>query len=1194
MSDKFQFWIDRGGTFTDIVAVHPDGHVTSHKYLSENPGQYDDAALFGMRDIMGLSGDAPFPSAQVASIKMGTTVATNALLEREGERTLFLTSLGCRDIVRIGDQRRPKLFELDVKATLPGQLYERVEEVAERLSADGEVITPLDESACRLALIKAHNDGLKAVAIGFLHAYLDPAHEDRAAEIAREVGFEQVTTSTGAARLVKFLPRAETAIADAYLSPILYRYIRRVEKDVGNTPLYFMQSSGGVARAGHFSGKDAILSGPAGGIVGAAESAAAAGFKNIVSFDMGGTSSDVAHYSGTYERANETEVAGVHLKVPMLDIHTVAAGGGSICSYKDGAYRVGPQSAGAYPGPACYGNGGPLTVSDCNLIVGHLQASTMPRVFGPKGNAALDMAAALARAEDVARQIEAATGQCPSAAELAFGFLQVANEHMSRAIKKISVERGHNIKTHAMVAFGGAGGQHATSLAGQLGISTVLVHPLAGVLSALGIGLARTRTVIRQSVGRALDPSGIKSAAAKLDELSVTANDSLESQGVAVGDVDIHRILHLRYQGSDTALEVAAGTIEELRRAFERAHLQLFGFVQPDVEIIIEAVEVEAASGTVETPALLSQSDAHAQHANGQIYNGHAYIDAPIIARAAMTHIVDGPAIIADAHGTTLVGEGWQAQLLIDGSLRLDHVSKATSNAADTALDPVLLEIFNNRFMGVAEQMGATLERTAHSVNMKERLDFSCAVFDAHGGLVANAPHMPVHLGSMGESVASVAKRNNGKLKPGDAIMLNDPYHGGTHLPDVTVVMPVFLDGDTAPSYFVASRGHHADIGGTTPGSMPSNSVHIDEEGVLLDNVYLLREGILQEDDVRQRLLSARYPARNPDQNLADLKAQIASCDKGIRELRRMCDEFGRQVVSAYMHHVQDNAENAVRRLLATLQGGQCRYPLDNGAVICVAVDVDNNARTATIDFTGTSPQMQGNYNAPKAVTGAAVLYVLRALVGEDIPLNAGCLAPIKMIVPEGSLINPTPPAAVVAGNVETSQAMTNCLLLALGKLGASQGTMNNFTFGNDRVQYYETIAGGSGAGDGFDGASATQVHMTNSKLTDVEILEKRYPVRVVSHALRANSGGSGNWSGGNGTSRVVEFLEDMQVSILSGHREIPPPGCLGGTPGGVGVNRVIRGDGREEQLGGTVSLSVYMGDKICIDTPGGGGYGGQ
>jgi 5-oxoprolinase (ATP-hydrolysing) len=1195
MNNKYQFWIDRGGTFTDIVAVNPDGTTSSHKYLSENPDHYDDAALFGMRQIIGVAEGAPFPASQVEAIKMGTTVATNALLERCGERTIFLTTKGFGDAIHIGDQRRPQLFALDVKATQAGDLYDQAVEIDERMAADGEIITPLDTGACRALLVKARGDGFNSIAIGFLHAYKNPAHEDAAAQIATELGFEQITTSAKAIALMKFVPRCETAIADAYLSPVLYRYIRKLEAAVAGTPLYFMQSNGGVARSGFFRGKDAILSGPAGGIVGAVECAKAAGYNDIISFDMGGTSSDVAHYSGGFERTEESLVAGIRLKVPMLDIHTVAAGGGSICSFRDGSYRVGPASAGARPGPACYGLGGPICVSDCNLVVGHLRADTIAHVFGPAGNAPLDIEAARNGLRAIADKIEAATGKRPTPDNIAHGFLEVANEHMSRAIKKISVERGHNIKTHVMVAFGGAGGQHAAKLAERLGVNRVLVPPMAGVLSALGIGLARTRNIHKKAVEVALDPAGLQIAAQVIEGLQASATKSLIGQGVRDDQQSQRQRLYLRYQGSDTALAVANGDLPALIMAFEGAHKQLFGFIQPGTPITIEAGEVEALGPSHHLPAaILSGGGSASAPTAGKFYDGLVWLEAPLLSRAGLHAgiILDGPAMIADDHGTNILPQGWRATVLGCGSLLMERAGGTTKHASETELDPVLLEIFNNRFMGVAEEMGAILERTAHSVNMKERLDFSCAVFDTAGQLVANAPHMPVHLGSMGESVRTVAERNKGKLVRGDAIMLNDPYHGGTHLPDITIVMPVFLDDDEKPSYFVASRGHHADIGGITPGSMPSESSHLEEEGVMLDNVALLRAGALQDENVRALLAGGKYPARNVDQNMADLKAQVASCEKGIGEMQRMADEFGRDVVAAYMLHVQNNAEEAVRKVIEQLEDGAATYPLDNGAVIKVAITINREARTARIDFTGTSPQMTGNFNAPTAVTSAAVLYVFRAMVGEDIPLNAGCLIPLEIIIPKSSLLNPDPPAAVVAGNVETSQAITNALLLALSKLAASQGTMNNFTFGNGRYQYYETIAGGSGAGHGFDGASATQVHMTNSRLTDPEVLEWRYPVRLMRFSLRRGSGGGGCWCGGDGTIREILFHEDMEVAILASHRDVPPPGCNGGQPGMAGINRIIRADGTIQTLKGTVTLAVASGDIIRIDTPGGGGYG--
>ncbi|WP_428422517.1 hydantoinase B/oxoprolinase family protein [Methylibium sp.] len=1244
---RWQFWIDRGGTFTDVIGRAPDGRLHTAKLLSENPGQYPDAAVEGVRRLLGLPAGAAITAAQVECVKMGTTVATNALLERKGEPTLLVTTRGFRDALRIAYQARPKLFERHI--VLPELLYRRVVEAAERIGAHGEVVEPLDEAALRERLWAAFDAGLRACAIVFMHGYRYPQHEAAAARVAREVGFTQVSVSHEVSPLMKFVSRGDTTVVDAYLSPILRRYVERVAAQMPGVPLYFMQSSGGLAQADRFQGKDAVLSGPAGGIVGMVRTALEAGHERVIGFDMGGTSTDVSHYAGEFERAFETQVAGVRLRAPMMSIHTVAAGGGSIVRFDGARLRVGPESAGADPGPACYRRGGPLTTTDANLLLGRLQPAHFPAVFGPRGDEPLDAEPVVRRFGVLAQQITQATGRATLAEDVAAGALQIAVANMANAIKRISVARGHDVSGYTLQCFGGAGGQHACAVADALGMERVFIHPLAGVLSAYGMGLADQTAMREAAVERRLDAEGLAAAAARLDALAAEARTELAAQGVAAGRIDVLRRVHVRYEGTDTALVLADGDERALRDRFEAAYRQRYAFLMAGKPLVIEAVSVEAVGageplpaglamdGSPHRPAPLAMVRMHVP-ADGDAADG--WRDAGLYQREALQPgaRIDGPAVIAERNGTTVVEPGWQARLTARGALELARVRpRALRHAIGTVVDPVRLEVFNNLFMNIAEQMGLRLQNTAHSVNIKERLDFSCALFDGAGELIANAPHMPVHLGSMSESIKTVIARNPG-LTPGDVFVLNDPYHGGTHLPDITVVTPVFLEPPSPrrgegggegpadrsphpnplpegegvepraegakPVFYVASRGHHADVGGITPGSMPPFSRSIDDEGVLLDNFRLVEGGPaprLREAELLAALGAGAHPARNPQQNLADLRAQIAANEKGAQELRALVAQVGLATVQAYMQHVQDNAEESVRRVITVLAAsighGRFTLPLDNGAQITVQVSVAAGARSATIDFSGSSAQQGNNFNAPKSVTMAAVLYVFRTLVGDDIPLNAGCLKPLRVIVPEGSLLNPRPPAAVVAGNVETSMCVTNALYGALGAMAASQCTMNNFTFGNARHQYYETLSGGSGAGPDFDGTAVVQTHMTNSRLTDPEVLEFRFPVRLESYAIRRGSGGAGRHCGGDGGVRRLRFLESMTASILSNGRRVPAFGLAGGAPGALGVNRVERAPdgplrGRVEVLEHLGSVEMARGDVFVIETPGGGGYG--
>ncbi|MEP7154539.1 MAG: hydantoinase B/oxoprolinase family protein [Betaproteobacteria bacterium] len=1199
--NQWQFWIDRGGTFTDIVARRPDGSLETHKLLSENPEQYADAALAGIRHLLDIPGTDPIPVARIAAVKMGTTVATNALLERKGEPTVLFTTRGLRDQLRIAYQNRPRIFDREIK--LPELLYSQVFEVDERIGACGEIVCALDEDATRKLLQTAYAQGYRAIAIVFMHGYRYTQHERRVAELARESGFTQVSTSHQVSPMMKIVSRGDTTVVDAYLSPILRRYVDRVAADLPDTRVMFMQSNGGLTDAQKFQGKDSILSGPAGGIVGMVKTAAAAGFEKIIGFDMGGTSTDVSHYAGELEREFDTQVAGVRMRAPMMSIHTIAAGGGSILHFDGQRYRVGPDSAGANPGPACYCRGGPLTVTDCNVMLGKIQADYFPRVFGPEGNGALD--ARIVREKFVAMELEIrkATGKPQTPEEVAEGFLRIAVANMANAIKFISVQRGHDVTEYTLCCFGGAGGQHACLVADELGMTRVYIHPLAGVLSAYGMGLADITSMREKAVELPLVPATMDKLQAELDSLSAMAMTEVAAQGVLSDNIIVKQRVHVRYEGTDSALIVNFGSIDDMRGEFDAAYKKRFSFLMTQRGLVAEAVSCEAIGLTDTVPATEPAADAGAKHGEPVAHVGMnlsgSSIEAPVFVCEQLRpgQHVDGPAIIAEKNATTVVEPGWQAEVTALNHLVLTRVvPRAITYAAGTTADPVMLEVFNNLFMSIAEQMGLRLANTAYSVNIKERLDFSCALFDAEGNLIANAPHMPVHLGSMGESIKTIVRKNAGRMKPGDVYVLNDPYNGGTHLPDVTVVTPVFSDDGTEIIFYVGSRGHHADIGGITPGSMPPFSKTVEDEGVLLDNVKLVDGqadgGTMLEADMRARLAGARYPARNPDQNIADLRAQIAANEKGVQELRRMVAHFGLPVVRAYMQHVQDNAEESVRRIIGTLHDGEFAYEMDNGAVIQVKVTIGADKRSAIIDFTGTSAELESNFNAPSAVVYAAVLYVFRMLVDSDIPLNAGCLKPLTIIIPEGSMLNPRPPAATVAGNVETSQCITDALIGALGVMAASYGTMNNVTFGNDKYQYYETVSGGTGAGPGFNGCDTVQAHMTNSRLTDPEILEWRYPVRVEEHSIRAGSGGAGKWHGGNGATRRIRFLEPMTAAILAGHRRVANFGMTGGGTGALGRTWVERTDGSITTLAYSDETQMNAGDVFALETPGGGGYG--
>ncbi|MFE9441802.1 hydantoinase B/oxoprolinase family protein [Streptomyces sp. NPDC006602] len=1190
----WQFWVDRGGTFTDIVARRPDGRLLTHKLLSDNPARYSDAAVAGVRHLLGGSQEP------VEAVRMGTTVATNALLERKGERTVLVVTRGFRDALRIAYQNRPHIFARRID--LPELLYERVVEVDERIAADGTVLRAPDLDALTGPLRQAYEDGIRAVAVVCMHSHLHPAHEQAVGELAAHIGFAQISLSSEVSPLMKLVPRGDTAVVDAYLSPVLRRYVQHVAGELHGVRLMFMQSNGGLAEAGQFRGKDAILSGPAGGIVGMARMSQLAGFDRVIGFDMGGTSTDVSHFAGEYERVFTTQIAGVRLRAPMLDIHTVAAGGGSVLHFDGSRYRVGPDSAGAEPGPACYGGGGPLAVTDANVMLGRIQPAHFPKVFGPNGDQPLDETLVRDRFAALAREIRRRTGDDRTPEQVAEGYLQIAVANIANAVKRISVQKGHDVTRYTLTTFGGAGGQHACKVADSLGIRTVLVPPMAGVLSALGIGLADTTAMREQSVEAPLEPTSMPGVHKTADDLESDARAELLAEDVQESRIQVIRRAQLRYDGTDTPLTVELTEPDTMRHAFEERHRTTYSFTL-DRPIVVEALSVEATGITA--PPDLSALAPYQGHTTApetvRLHTGGAWRDVPLHGREELPpgDTVTGPAIITEAGSTTVVDDGWRAATTHDGHLVMERAAVTQSSDLDTKADPVLLEVFNNLFMSIAEQMGARLESTAQSVNIKERLDFSCALFDPDGNLVANAPHIPVHLGSMGTSVKEVIRRRGSGMRPGDTYAVNDPYHGGTHLPDVTVITPVFdtdnsadTEGDKQVLFYVAARGHHAEIGGIAPGSMPANSRSIEEEGVLFDNWLLAENGRFREEETLRLLTEAPYPSRNPKTNLADLRAQIAANQKGVDEVARMIENFGLDVVQAYMKHVQDNAEEAVRRVIDALEDGEYAYETDSGAVIRVSVRVDRRSRSATVDFTGTSPQLSTNFNAPFSVVNAAVLYVFRTLVADDIPLNDGCLRPLDIVVPPGSMLAPEPPAAVVAGNVETSQAITGALYAALGVQAEGSGTMNNVTFGNDRHQYYETVASGSGAGEGFPGAPVVQTHMTNSRLTDPEVLEWRLPVQLDEFAVRRGSGGAGQWPGGDGAVRRIRFHEPMTVSTLSQHRRVPPYGMAGGEPGALGANRVERANGTVTELAGSDTADIGPGDVLVIETPGGGGYG--
>lgn len=1239
-SQDWEFWIDRGGTFTDVIGrskKHPE-HLLVTKLLSESPGQYADATVEGMRRLIALAekgeagpentADAPCLSDKISVARIGTTIGTNALLQRRGDRCALITNCGFKDALRIGYQNRPDIFALAIK--LPEMLFEKAVEVHGRFDAQGNEIEALDLADAEKQLKEILDSGIKSIAIVFMHAYRFDTHEKRIKELAQRLGFEQVSTSSEVSPLIRFVARGDTAVVDAYLTPLLNRYLKTITEMLPSSRLYFMQSNGGLTPARNFRGRDCLLSGPAGGVVAAARSSALAGFNHVIGFDMGGTSTDVSHYDGYFERTSETTIQGVKVRTPMMEVHTVAAGGGSILTFDGERCRVGPQSAGANPGPACYRLGGPLTVTDANLLLGRIQPKFFPSIFGDHHDQPLDTKIVKEKFAALTKEIAKADSSETLASEndsnclttpehVAEGYLKIAVEIMANAVRKISTEKGHDLETSALCAFGGAGGQHACQIANELNIKTVLLHPLAGVLSAFGIGIADTVEIAQAAVEEEFNRENLLQLEKTKAELAAKATATLESHGLKSENLETSFGLHLRYRGTDAAIFVPLKSEAETRKVFETFHHKRYGFIT-DKPIVIESISAEVISKGQNAEcgsSKIAKTGNPKPVDSVQLFCGGKWQEAKVFNRTELSQgaKICGPAVIAEETATTVVDPGWSLRVDERGFLILEKFEEkrgvdcndaenSTNNQTDARretgsaikADPIKLELFSNRLMSIAEEMGIVLQNTSHSVNIKERLDFSCAIFDRQGKLIANAPHIPVHLGSMSESVQSLMREKAGKLAAGDTFIINNPYLGGTHLPDITAISPVFASRSngkyTAPDFFVASRGHHADIGGITPGSMPPASKHIDEEGVIFSHFHLAREGQLNEKALRKELLGAKFPARNPAQNIADLTAQIAANRCGADALVRLCERYGLSVVESYMQFVRNNAASSVRRALAKISEGQFSSELDDGSKIAVTVKVNRKNETVSISFSGTSAQHKGNMNAPLAISKAALLYVFRTIVNDNIPLNDGCLEPVEFSIPETCILNPKSPAAVVAGNVETSQILVDSLYAAMDLMAAAQGTMNNLTFGNDELQYYETICGGAGAGADYAGSSAVHTHMTNSRLTDPEVLELRYPVLLEHFGIRQNSGGAGKNRGGDGSIRRIKFLTPMSVSILSQRRIVEPFGMHGGLPGKRGINKWIKKDGTEEILPGTITVNVESGDSIQIETPGGGGWG--
>ena len=1203
---NWSFWIDRGGTFTDTLALNPNGRILSSKFLSVNPEKYLDAAIHSIRKFLSVPNEQKILVSQIDSIKLGTTVATNALLERKGSRTVLVTTQGFEDQLRLGYQNRPDIFAR--KINLPDQLYEKVVSVKERVLANGHIFKSLEINSVRDALQTCVEEGITSCAIVLMHGYKFINHEKKIAKLAIQLGFQQVSASHEVNPQIRFVERGDTTVLDAYLTPVLRKYINQLEEnfegDLGRR-LMFMQSNGGLTIPKLFHGKDAVLSGPAGGVVGAVEVSLRLGEKKIIGFDMGGTSTDVCHFSGKYERVFRGEIAGTRLASPMMNIHTVAAGGGSVLSYSAGRLQVGPESAGANPGPACYGKGGPLTVTDANVITGRLRPEFFPPIFGKKGNQNLDKQASILAIDPFSQQLQR------TAETLAEDWLSIATQNMVSAIKKISVQRGYNVLNYCLTVFGGAGGQFACEIAEKLGMSKCLLHSKASLLSAYGIGLATIRRVRKESVEKPLLDKGMESLISQISVIREALKVEVLDQGVELGELESETTIFLKSENTDTSFPIVFQSVQEMRRSFKKSFKKQFGFLVETNSIIVDSISVEVYQKRKSLDISSKSSGKLSKKAakfftTEQVFINDKWQNCKFIRKEDLNldDYVNGPAIIIEAFTSVLVKPGWQAQLTQDKSIFLkksQHRKHKHRTFVTTKPDPMLLEVFNNMFMSIAEQMGIVLENTAQSVTIKERLDFSCAVFDSSGNLIANAPHMPVHLGSMEASVKAVIKKNK-NICCEDIYALNAPYDGGTHLPDITVVKPVFYGSDSKLIFFVASRGHHTDIGGLTPGSMPPDSRDIQDEGVYIENFKLVDSGYFLTKEIKHILSTAKYPVRAIDTNLADLRAQVAACEKGQKELNRLIEEYGSDLVQTYTSFVNKNASEMVKSILPSVKPGSYLYKMDNDIdgnkrQIAVSVELQNKPLRVTIDFSGTTLQTKTNFNAPEPVTRAAVLYAIRILVGGAIPMNSGLMSNIKIILPKGTMLSPRYPAAVIAGNVETSQAVTSALLLAFGIQAAAQSTMNNVTWGNDKYQYYETICGGTGAGilangKAHSGTSGVHSHMTNSRLTDPEILELRFPVILEQFSLRKDSGGTGLAKGGNGVVRKIRFLESMNFSIISGHRSVPPPGLHGGTGGSVGLTILERQNGEQIILDACDKISLIKDDLIIIKTPGGGGYG--
>ncbi len=1218
---RWRFAVDRGGTFTDVIAIDPRGHCRAAKLLSRS-STYDDAAIEGIRRFLDVPTGEPLPRERVAWIRLGTTVATNALLERTGAPVGLLITEGFRDLLEIGNQQRPELFALAIKR--PERLYRAVVEVPERLAADGSVVTPLDRSLLTDALQRLRQQGAESLAIVFLHAWKNPVHEKLAVELAAPFTFTHVSASHTALSLIQAVGRGRTTLVDAYLTPVLWHYARRVRRWTGEIPLHFMGSSGALLAPEGFTGKDATLSGPAGGVMGTAAVAGLTGDAAVIGFDMGGTSTDVCRYEGHLERILEVETAGIRYQTPMLHVETVAAGGGSILHFDGEKLSVGPDSAGADPGPACYGLGGPATITDANLLLGRIVPDHFPHLFGPNRDAPLDESASRARLTAIAERMKEKTGREQGIESLALGFVRIANEVMSRPIKALSVARGFDLRRHALVCFGGAGGQHAGGIARGLDIPRVRLHPLGGLLSAFGMAMAAHRRSRVETLLWPLDEPALARLVRRGAQLAETLETEMAGEpGVGgEGGFERHLQVDLRLAGTDTPLTIPfEADLAVLIDRFQRAHRDHFGYVPPSMELELVNLRLEVVARTSDgglgrRPTAMATGEGavvgpppeplarrsvwfHDRDGDGVAMATAVYRRSDLVAGETLS----GPVLITEAHSTTVVEPGFDVTLDDNGILTL-LLRQRQRERVGTAWDPVLLELFNHRFMGIAGRMGESLARTAHSVNIKERLDFSCALFDHAGRLVANAPHVPVHLGAMGETVANLIQTRGGTIRPGDVFISNDPHRGGSHLPDVTVMAPLFRG--ERPVFYVAARGHHADMGGTHPGSMPPFARRLEEEGVVFSNLPVVREGVFDQEAVEAVLRGGAWPARNVPERLSDLRAQIAAVQRGMRELTELCDLHGDDVVRAYMDHMRENAARAMSRALERLLAGRDAWRgrfqdrLDGGERIVVSLVIDRDGSgipRARVDFSGTSPPHAGNLNAPPAVTRAAVLYVLRTLIDGDVPLNDGCLRAITLHIPERTLLHPGAGAAVAGGNVETSQRLVDVLYGALGVAAASQGTMNNFLFGaadGSGGQYYETIAGGSGAVAGADGASGVQVHMTNTRITDPEVLEYRFPeVRLERFSLTPGTGGAGRWRGGDGVIRCFRFLAPLAITLLTQRRTTRPFGLAGGQPGAAGENRLWRrGAERPEKLPGCWQGRVATGDVLEIRTPGGGGFG--